>query len=48
MAENLVSVLLSILSFFQCFFFYPGSEFFHSGSRIRIKEFKYFNTKNDF
>jgi hypothetical protein len=25
---------------------YPGSEFFHPGSRIRIKEFKYFNPKN--
>jgi hypothetical protein len=25
-----------------------GSEFFHLGSRIRIKEFKYFNPKNGF
>jgi hypothetical protein len=23
----------------------PGSEFFHPGSRIRIKEFNYFNPK---
>jgi hypothetical protein len=29
-------------------FFHPGSEFFHPGSRIRIKEFKYFNSKNYF
>jgi hypothetical protein len=28
-------------------FFHPGSKFFfHTGSRIRIKEFKYFNPKN--
>ncbi len=29
---------------------YPGSEFFHPGPRIRvrIKEFKYFKTKNCF
>jgi hypothetical protein len=26
----------------------PGSEFFHHGSRIRIKDFKYFNPKNCF
>jgi hypothetical protein len=26
----------------------PGSEFFHPGSRILIKEFKYFNPKNCF
>jgi hypothetical protein len=29
-------------------FFHPGSEFFPSQSRIRIKEFKYFNPKNCF
>ncbi len=27
---------------------YPGSYFFHPGSRIHIKEFKYFNSKNCF
>ncbi len=26
----------------------PESEFFHRGSRIRIKEFEYFNPKNCF
>ncbi len=31
-----------------CFNSDPGSEFFHPGSRIRIKEFKYFNSKNCF
>jgi hypothetical protein len=31
-------------------FFHPGSEFFHrgSGSRIRVKKFKYFNKKNGY
>jgi hypothetical protein len=28
--------------------FHPGTEFFHPESRIRIKEFKYFNPKNSF
>ncbi len=27
---------------------YPGSDFFHPGSRIRIEEYKYFNPKNCF
>ncbi len=29
-------------------FFHPGSEFFQLGSRILIKEFKYFNKRNGF
>jgi hypothetical protein len=29
-------------------FFHPESEFFHPGSRIRTKEFKYFNPKKCF
>jgi hypothetical protein len=37
--------------FFRSRILDPGSEFFHPGSRIRIKEFKYFsifNPKNGF
>jgi hypothetical protein len=34
--------------FFPSAFRDPGSEFFHPGSRIRIKEFKYFNPKKWF
>jgi hypothetical protein len=32
--------------FFPSWILDPGSDFFHPGSRIRIKEFKYFSPKN--